>query len=603
MGGFNSVLSPSDRLHYHGNGSEMVPFQSCVEQCGLVDVKFSGNFFTWNNKQEGFSRVYAKLDRVMVNDQWLEKFPNDEAIFFPKGDFDHSPCLVIFSSEFETRKPFRYFNFWSSYTDFFDKLSVSWNEEVTGTLMYCLINKLKKLRGVLAKINKDGKGDVFVQDAKKYHKLMEIQGKIKETPGNTQLMNEEISCRVEYQHAHQNMIQFLKQKVKMEWLNQGDENTKVFHRCIRTRRIQNSLHSIWDMKGQWFDTQEGVTQAFQDYYTELLGSVSVGRKSVLDKVVQARKLVSVQQAKFLLKMYTKDEVKEALFSIPDEKAPGPDGCPKNGSDYRPIACCNVVYKIATKLICSRLREILPSIISENQSGFVQGRNIAQNIMICQDLARGYGRKSTSASCMIKIDLQKAYDTLDWNFLQEMMMALKFPSKFIKLVMVCVTTPRFSFMINGAQIRCLKSRRGLRQGDPLSHLLFVIGMEYLSRIMVSVAHHNDFNFHPRCEYLKLNHLCFADDLLLFSKGTFKAIHILLRGFQLFTDTSGLKANRSKSAIFCVGLNDGDWNRITDMIGFSRSNLPFKYLGMTISNTRITKADCECLVEKMVKRIRS
>ncbi|XP_062119324.1 uncharacterized protein LOC133833082 [Humulus lupulus] len=522
------------------NRSEMIPFQSCVEQCGLVDVKFSGNFFTWNNKQEGRARVYAKLDKVMANEQWLEKFPNVEANLFPEGDFDHSPCLVTFSSELETQKPFRYFNFWSSYTDFFEKVSMSWNEDVTGTPMYCLISKLKSLRGVLAKINKEGKGDVFVQDAEKYHKMMEIQERIKEAPGNTQLMNKEISCRIEYQQAHQNMIQFLKQKAKMEWLKHGDENTKVLHSCIRSRRIQNSLHSIWDMKA--------------------------GRKSVLDKVVQSGKLVTAQQAAFLLQAYTKDEVKTALFSIPNENAPGPDGCPKKFSDYRPIACCNVVYKIATKLICSRLREILPSIISENQSGFGQGRNIAHNIMICQDLVRGYGRKSTSLSCMIKIDLQKAYDTLDWNFLQEMMMALNFPSQFIKLVMVFVTTPRFSFMINGAQIGCLKSRRGLRQWDPLSPLLFVIGMEYLSRIMVSVGQNKDFKYHPRCEYLKLNHLCFADEFLLFSKGIFKAIYVLLRGFQLFTDSSGLQANKTKSAIFGVGLQEGDWNRITDMTGF-------------------------------------
>ncbi|XP_062118735.1 uncharacterized protein LOC133832402 [Humulus lupulus] len=406
MGDFNSVLFPSDRLHYRGNGAEMVPFQSCVEKCGLIDMKFTGNFFTWNNKQEGSSRVYAKLDRVLVNDHWLENFSNAEAIFFPEGDFDHSPCLVTFSSECEIRKPFRYFNFWSSHKDFLNKVSLCWNEEITGTPMFCLISKLKKLRGVLTKLNKEGKGDVFVKDAKTFQKLLGIQGKINDSPGNTQLMNEEISCRVEY-HL------------------------------------------------------ERVIQVFNDYYSELFGSVSNGRKAVLDRVVKAGKLVSEHQADFLLKQYTKEEVKDALFSIPDEKAPGPDGyssaffkhtwlitgqdvikavlsflhsgklikelnttnitlipkssCPKNVSDYRPISCCNVVYKIATKLICSRLRVILPTIISDSQSGFVQGRNIAHNIMICQDLVKGYGRKSTSSSCMIKIDHQKAHDTLDWNF--------------------------------------------------------------------------------------------------------------------------------------------------------------------------------------------
>ncbi|XP_062093464.1 uncharacterized protein LOC133799466 [Humulus lupulus] len=223
-------------------------------------------------------------------------------------------------------------------------------------------------------------------------------------------------------------------------------------------------------------------------------------------------------------------------------------------------------------------------------------------MLCQDLVRGYGRRNAQASCLFKIDLQKAYDALDWNFLQEMMTALKFPNKFVQLIMKCVTTARFSLMINGVPTRLISARRGVRQGDPMSPLLFVIGMEYLSRILAKVAKHPDFKYHHRCSNLQLTHMCFADDLLMFSKGDFKAAYLLLRGFQLFSMTSGLKANKMKSAIYGVGLNEESWYQLTEASGFQRSKLPFKYLGMSISNKRITKTECECLVEKMVKRIR-
>ncbi|XP_062114290.1 uncharacterized protein LOC133825349 [Humulus lupulus] len=308
------------------------------------------------------------------------------------------------------------------------------------------------------------------------------------------------------------MIQFLKQKVKEEWLKHGDENTKLFHNSIQNRNIQNAICSIWDMNGNWLDSQEDVQKVFHDYYEELLGSEMRGRRAVLDSVVQNGATVSEQQAEFLCGKYTQEEVKAALYSIPEEKALGPDryssaffkhswsitgsyltqavlsflhsgkilkeinttnitliaksSCPKNVSEYRPIACCNVVYKIATKLICMRLREILPSIISENHNAFIKGRNIAHNIMLCQDLVRGYGRKNAQASCLIKIDLQKAYDSLDWNFLHEMLTALKFPGQFIQLVMSCVTTARFSIMINGAPTDLIQARRGLRQRDPI-----------------------------------------------------------------------------------------------------------------------------------------
>ncbi|XP_062088887.1 uncharacterized protein LOC133795454 [Humulus lupulus] len=137
---------------------------------------------------------------------------------------------------------------------------------------------------------------------------------------------------------------------------------------------------------------------------------------------------------------------------------------------------------------------------------------------------------------------------------------------------------------------------------MSPLLFVIGMEYLTRILAKVAKQPDFQYHPRCGSLQLTHMCFADDLQVFSKGEFKAAYLLLRGFQLFSETSGLKANKSKSAIYGVGIQEEFWHQLTEITGFQRSRLPFKYLGMSISNKRISKAECECLVDKMVKRIR-
>nr|XP_016450017.1 PREDICTED: uncharacterized protein LOC107774877 [Nicotiana tabacum] len=187
--------------------------------------------------------------------------------------------------------------------------------------------------------------------------------------------------------------------------------------------------------------------------------------------------------------------------------------------------------------------------------------------------------------------------MEWEFVEEMLHAKEFPQKYIKWVMNCITTVHYFIAINGGVYGNIKGERGLRKGDPISPLLFVICMKYFTRIMGVVAKHQGFGYHTKCRSLKLNHLCFADDVLLFSKGDFQSVHLLLRGLKTFSNTTGLCTNATKSNIFSVNVNPQSLNELIEMTGYKKGSLPFRYLGVPISAKRISKMDCKVLLDKM------
>ncbi|XP_074300223.1 uncharacterized protein LOC141631456 [Silene latifolia] len=523
-------------------------FKGCVNYCGLTDIKGQGTFFTWNNKQVPASRGFSRIDRFMVNADWLDVYPDGYAHFLPEGLFDHNPCVCYRRlTRMRRKNQFKYYNMWSLAPDFKNVVKDSWTQTVLGTLMYILVSKLKNLKAPLKSLNRNGFSDVDKAAGIARSLLEEIQIQLHNNPGDHVLSNAEREAADTYRHLCKVQYSFLSQKAKVDWLKFGDENT---------------------------NTCDGIEKAFLDYYKSLLGTflptvpVHVPTVRTGRVVTEAPKLSN----------------------------------PVSVLDFRPIACCNTIYKTVAKVICKRLSRVLPDIVSESQGGFIKGRNFVENVLICQDLVRLYNRKAASPRCMIKIDLRKAYDSVEWLFLEQMMGALQFPQKFIDMVMMCVTSPSYSMNVNGNHFGFFPGKRGLRQGDPLSPLLFALCMEYLSRILGVVAQQDSFKFHPLCAPLRLNHLLIEDDLLLFCKGTDVSIMWMLRAFSTFSAASGLTHNKAKSEMYFNGVPTSKIDPILQVSGFHRGSLPFKYLGVPISSKRLSKNEGYKLAERIVARIR-
>ncbi|GJV62569.1 hypothetical protein Tco_1473397 [Tanacetum coccineum] len=205
-------------------------------------------------------------------------------------------------------------------------------------------------------------------------------------------------------------------------------------------------------------------------------------------------------------------------------------------------------------------------------------------------------------CAFKVDIQKAYDTVDWDFLRIILHGFGFHDKLVSWIMECVTTTSYSICVNGSLHGYFKGKRGLRQGDPLSPYLFTLVMEVLTLMIQRKVQETDrFTYHRYCSKMELVNLCFADDLFLFAYGDVDSASIIKEALDEFKNASGLVPSLPKStAYFCNVLNHVKLS-ILQVLPFDEGKLPVKYLGVPLVSSRLMVRDCNELVDKVHIRI--
>ncbi|KAL0288047.1 UNVERIFIED_CONTAM: Retrovirus-related Pol polyprotein from type-2 retrotransposable element R2DM [Sesamum radiatum] len=250
-----------------------------------------------------------------------------------------------------------------------------------------------------------------------------------------------------------------------------------------------------------------------------------------------------------------------------------------------------------------MRSILDQLISPSQNAFVPGRSIGDTILLAQELFSGYNQRHLPPRCALKVDLRKAYDTVEWDFLRAVLTMFGFPERFIMWIVECVTTPSFFVCLNGAPHGFFRGARGLRQGDPMSPFLFVLVMEVLTLIIQQLIDQNGgFSYHWKCEAIKLFQLGFADDLLLFSKANTESIHLFKDGLTTFAELLGLQANLAKSHLILSRSAAATRDTLLTILDFQEGHLPLRYLGLPLLASRLTIADCQPILQKIDARIR-
>lgn len=435
---------------------------------------------------------------------------------------------------------------------------------------------------------------------------------------------------------------FYVQKAKCLYIRDGDRSTKFYHSMTKRNAKRNYIASILRSDGTPTSSTSEVLEEFVTFYKDLLGS-RTECQALDESVFNFGPCVDDATHAQLLADVTEEEIRGAIFSIPDDKASGPDGyssqffkrtwptvgplvvgavqeffqsgkllkqlnatilnmIPKSAQtqsvgDFRPIACCNVIYKVVSKILSSRIASVLETIVDKAQSAFIEGRLISDNIHLAEQFLHQYERKNVSPRCLLKIDIRKAYDSVDWGFIDAVMRGLNFPDHFCGWIRECVTSPHYTITLNGEVCGFLPGLQGLRQGDPLSPYLFVLSIEYLSRLFKARVDDSEFNHRPKCAKHNITHLAFADDLMLMARGDPISVEILAAILDEFGAASGLHANRLKSSLFLTGVGGAERVAIEHALGFAVGSFPFRYLGIPLAASRLKGVDYAPLIEKI------
>uniref|UniRef100_A0A803P2Y2 Reverse transcriptase domain-containing protein n=1 Tax=Cannabis sativa TaxID=3483 RepID=A0A803P2Y2_CANSA len=557
-------------------------FQDTVRHCGLCDLDLLGHKFTWEKSRDTPAWIEARLDRAMVNFLWLTRYPEAKLFNLAVSPSDHSP---LFLDMLQHVKPagvnfFRFKNYWTRLEE--------------SRIKQCN-NDLKLLKG-----------------------RCDTEGKQRYSDTKLQLF-ETLNQKEIYWH----------QRSKQLWLKDGDRNNDM------------GELKYWDA---------GLGELMLDYYSKMFSAEPGNWEEVLSCVVPK---VDEEQNNFLVRPIETQEVKDALFQMHPDKSLGPNGMnpkffqkywhivgadvvacvqnffmteempvglndtnivlipkkkkPDDMSELRPISLCNVVAKVITKVLANRLKGLLPGIISLNQSAFIPGRLITDNIMVSYEVLHYLKRKQVGRDgCMaLKLDLSKAYDRVDWNFLTAMLSRLGFSEKWVRLVYGCLSSVQYNIVSSGYTIGPIIPTRGLRQGDPISPYLFLICAEGLSAL---IQRYEERKLIHGCKVANgapvVSHMLFADDCFLYCKATEREVTNVQQMLQIFANASGQRVNFGKSSAFFSSNTTSHMKAtICDRLGIREAEENSKYLGLPSSIGRNKTAAFSFVVDKVQKRIQS
>jgi hypothetical protein len=409
------------------------------------------------------------------------------------------------------------------------------------------------------------------------------------------------------------------------YIREGDANTTFFHQQARYRK--KNISKLQD-GNQVVVSQEEKQRAMDDFYDNILGRAEE-RDYTLDLDVLDIQHHNLSE---LDVQFSEEEVWATIKDMPLNKAPGPDGftgrfykscwsiikgdvlmaldaiqqghvfkfrllntayitlLPKKVDavevkDFRPISLIHSFAKLVTKLLANRLAPLLPSLVSTNQSAFVPGRKIHDNFMLVQQMVKSFHNKK-EAHILLKLDISKAFDSVSWSFLPEIMGKVGFGQRWRDLICLILSTSSTQILVNGEPGDTIFHHRGLRQGDPLSPMLFILVMDVLNS-MVNFATSTGLLQPLAVQQARHRVSFYADDAVIFLRPYNLDLITIRHVLDLFGHAFGLGTNLAKSSVSPVHYTNEDLTLTANILSCSIKTFPCTYLGLPLSIGKPTK----------------
>ncbi|XP_068503760.1 uncharacterized protein [Phaseolus vulgaris] len=414
-------------------------------------------------------------------------------------------------------KPFRFLDIWQEDKEFENFIKSKWESYVVqGNEIIVLKEKLKMLKSDLKGWNKDVFGHIDKIKIDILRNIQELDMRDDVDGLDENKIRERRELLSQLKEINERNESLLQQKSRALWIKQGDSNSKFFHASIKWRTLRNEIKGAHcNLSGIWVEEPNRVKEVVKEFYKNKMSAIEdIGVR--LDNV--EFKEISESDNRLLTDPFDEKEIKEAICDCDSHKSPGPDGVtfsfiknnwcllekdmlgavknfhregkipkgcnasvltlirksenPQSLEEYKPISLVSCLYKILTKVLSNRIKKVIKKVIDGSQSAFLSNRGLLDSVLVVNEVVDDLKRRK-KRGVIVKLDFEKAYNSVSWEFLFYMMGRLGFCGKWVQWIRACLESATVSVLVNGSPTKEFKPTRGLRQGDPMAPFLFLI----------------------------------------------------------------------------------------------------------------------------------